>query len=64
MNFGYYILIVLILSVFVVLMAGVTLMGKGGKANFKYGNKLMIARVSLQGLVLVVLAIMYLFGTK
>ncbi len=64
MQIGNYLLIILIFAVLAVLIAGIMLMGKGGKANFKYGNKLMMARVSLQGLVLVVLAMMYLFAAK
>jgi|CXWL01.1.fsa_nt_gi preprotein translocase subunit SecG len=64
MQIGNYLLIILIFAVLAVLVAGVVLMGKGGKANFKYGNKLMMARVSLQGLVLVVLVMMYFFQTK
>ncbi len=64
MQIGSYVLVILLLAVLIVLIAGIVLMGKGGKANFKYGNKLMMARVSLQGFALVVLAMMYLFATK
>lgn len=32
------------------LTAGIVLMGKGGDANITYGNRLMRARVILQGL--------------
>ena len=35
----------LLLAIVGVLIAGVVLMGIGGKANAKYGNKLMVARV-------------------
>lgn len=35
-----------------VLIAGIVVMGKGGELNEKYGNKLMQARVMLQGLAL------------
>ena len=34
----------------VALTAGIILMGKGGDTNIAYGNKLMKARVILQGL--------------
>jgi hypothetical protein len=33
-----------------VLITGIVLMNKGGEANKKYGNRLMQARVMLQGL--------------
>jgi hypothetical protein len=59
-----YILVFLILAVLIVLIAGVFLMGKGGEANKKYANKLMIARVSLQGAVLLVFIIMFFMGVK
>ena len=36
----------------VALSAGIILMGKGGDANVAYGNKLMKARVILQGIAL------------
>jgi hypothetical protein len=59
-----YLLIILILAVFMVLLCGIVMMGIGGKANRKYGNKLMIARVILQGIVLLVLVIIYFLGVK
>jgi hypothetical protein len=40
-------MILLLVAVVVVLVAGVVLMGIGGKTNEKYANKLMIARVLL-----------------
>lgn len=64
MYIGSYILIILIAAVFAVLVTGVVLMGSGGKMNLKYGNKLMIARVSLQGTILLVLIAMYFIGAK
>jgi len=57
-----YVVAVLLLAVVGVLIAGIVLMGIGGKANAKYGNKLMIARVSLQGMVLLMLALLFLMG--
>jgi hypothetical protein len=59
-----YIIVALMLATFGVLMAGVVLMGTGGSANARYGNKLMVARVSLQGLVLLMLALMFFMGQK
>ncbi len=57
-----YVIAILLLAVLGVLMAGIVLMGVGGKANAKYGNKLMVARVSLQGLVLLLLALLFMTG--
>jgi hypothetical protein len=57
------IIIVLLLTALVgVLIAGVVLMGVGGKTNEKYGNKLMVARVWLQGLLVLTLALMFMMG--
>lgn len=43
------------LSIIVVLGLGIFSMAKGGEFNKKYGNKLMRARVMLQGLTLLLL---------
>jgi hypothetical protein len=61
---GDYIIVALMLATFGVLMAGVVLMGVGGTINARYGNKLMVARVSLQGLVLLMLALLFFVGNK
>ena len=45
----------MLIAMFAVLVAfsiGVVVMARGGDANIKYGNKLMKARVYLQGLAL------------
>lgn len=47
------------LSVAAVLFVGLFSMVKGGEFNEKYGNKLMQARVVLQGLALTFLALAY-----
>jgi hypothetical protein len=47
------------LSVTAVLFVGLFSMVKGGEFNEKYGNKLMQARVILQGLALAFLALAY-----
>ncbi len=47
------------LSVVGVLGLGIFSMIKGGEFNKKYGNKLMQARVGLQGLALLMLALAY-----
>jgi hypothetical protein len=36
----------------IALTAGIIIMGKGGEANIKYGNKFMRARVIMQGVTL------------
>ena len=59
---GDYIIAALMLATLGVLIAGIVLMGVGGKTNFRYGNRLMMARVSLQGLVLLMLALLFLLG--
>lgn len=51
--------IVMVLTL-LVMVAGVFLMMKGGPLNEKYGNKLMIARVSLQALCLAMVGILFL----
>lgn len=62
MSVGDYAVIALMLATFGVLMAGIVLMGVGGSANARYGNRLMVARVSLQGLVLLMLALLFFIG--
>ena len=47
------------LSVVGVLAIGLFAMIKGGEFNKKYGNRLMQARVTLQGLALLMLALAY-----
>jgi hypothetical protein len=58
------VVVLLMLSVVGALVAGVVLMGLGGKANAKHANTLMIARVSLQGLTLLALALLFAVGGK
>lgn len=62
MSGGDYVIVALMLATFGVLMAGIALMGIGGATNARYGNKLMVARVSLQGLVLLMLALLFAVG--
>ena len=54
-----FIIIIAFLSVVGVLVIGVVSMVKGGEFNEKYGNRLMQARVALQGLTLLLLALAY-----
>ena len=48
-------MIIAMLAVLGVLVIGIVSMVKGGEFNKKYGNKLMQARVMLQGLALLLL---------
>ena len=59
---GSSIIIFLLFAIVGVLIAGVVLMGIGGKANEKYANTLMTARVGLQGLIILLLVIMFATG--
>lgn len=59
MSIGYYLVVILLFAIFGVLISGVALMGIGGKLNMRYGNRLMVARVSLQGLALMLLALLF-----
>ena len=52
-------IIILVLAVLGVLVIGIVSMLKGGEFNEKYGNKLMQARVGLQGLALLMMALAY-----
>lgn len=53
-------IIVLMALVLIVLLTGIILMMRGGEVNRKYGNKLMVARVVLQGLAIGLLGLMFL----
>lgn len=53
-------LIGLMMATVLVLVVGIALMARGGAANQKYGNKMMVARVALQGAAIAVLALLLL----
>jgi len=57
-----FMLIFLLIALLAVLVGGLVLMGVGGEKNKKYGNRLMVARVWLQGLSLVVLVLIFTVG--
>lgn len=59
-NFFFVLLLIAMLAVVVSLVLGLVVMTKGGELKRKYGNKLMQARVMLQGLaiILFLLAVM------
>ena len=54
-----FLIVITLISVVGVLVIGIVSMVKGGEFNEKYGNRLMQARVALQGLVLLLLALAY-----
>lgn len=55
---GIVMLIGLMMATVLVLVIGIGLMARGGEPNQKYGNKLMVARVALQGAALMVLVLL------
>jgi hypothetical protein len=55
---GVILLIGLMLATVAVLVVGISLMARGGEANKKYGNKMMVARVALQGAALLVVVLL------
>jgi len=57
-TWGAILLIGLMLATALVLVIGIALMARGGEANRKYGNKMMVARVALQAAALAVLALL------
>jgi hypothetical protein len=57
-SWGAFLLLSLMFLTALVLIIGIGLMARGGEANRKYGNKMMVARVAFQGLALAVLAIL------
>jgi hypothetical protein len=42
----------------IVLLIGIGLMARGGEANRKHGNRMMVMRVTLQGLTLAAVALL------
>lgn len=61
---GNILVVLLMLATLAVLVGGIVLMGAGGKLNARYGNRLMVARVTLQGLALLLLALLFAGGGK
>lgn len=64
MNFSAILLLALMIAVLLVLLAGIVLMMKGGEANRKYGNRLMVARVGLQALAVLFIGLLFLMSGK
>lgn len=51
-----------LIAITAVMALGIFSMAKGGEFNKKYGNKLMQARVYIQGAALALLALAYIFA--
>lgn len=64
MSFGTILLILLMLAVVGVLFTGIGSMLVGGEFNRKYGNKLMAARVGLQGAAVALLMLLVMCGKE
>lgn len=64
MNFFVILLILAMLAVLATLVIGLISMIKGGEFNEKYGNRLMRARVTLQGLALLFLILAVMFNNS
>jgi hypothetical protein len=60
MNIFFILLLVAMLAVLGVLVAGLFAMARGGEFNARYGQKLMRARVILQGVALVLFVLVLL----
>jgi hypothetical protein len=61
-SIGFILLIALMLATAGALIIGIVAMAKGGDFNQKYGNKMMVIRVSLQGATLLLLGILFLIS--
>ena len=59
MAIGDVLIVLLMFATLGVLIAGVAMMGAGGEANKRYGNKLMMMRVSLQASAVLLLVFLY-----
>lgn len=57
---GPILLIGLMIATVAVLAIGIGLMARGGEANRKYGNKMMVARVALQAAAIGLLVVLLL----
>lgn len=59
-NFFFVLMMIAMLLTAASLFMGIFVMTKGGEANAKYGNKLMRARVILQGVALALFALAFM----
>ena len=58
--FNQYALIIFMIGALLAVVVGIIFMMRGGKKNQKYGTKLMVARVALQGLALGVVMLIFM----
>lgn len=63
-SFFFIMTLVTMLAVVITLAAGLIVMSRGGEKNKKYGNRLMQARVFLQGLAIVFFMLAIATGQK
>lgn len=61
---GAFLLVAAMLAVLVVLVLGIAVMARGGEFNQKYGNKIMVARVVLQGVAIALVAVLLMIKHK
>ena len=61
---GSTIILILMALTLSILVVGIVLMAIGGKLNSKLSNKLMVARVLVQFIVVMLLAFFYFLGKK
>lgn len=52
-------ILILIIAIVIVLIIGIITLAMGGKYAQKYGNKLMMFRVILQGIIIMILLILF-----
>ncbi len=64
MSFLFIAMLISMVSVVAVLVVGIVAMLRGGEFNRKYGNKLMRARVILQGITIVLVLLLIMSGHK
>ncbi|NKB48300.1 MAG: twin transmembrane helix small protein [Alphaproteobacteria bacterium] len=57
-------LAITLVAIVIVLLTGIIGMGRGGDFNAKYGNKLMRARVILQGLAIVLFLLLLVTSNR
>lgn len=62
--FGQVLFILLLIATLGILLAGLVLMGIGGKLNEKYANRLMSLRVLFQALAIIVLVLLFSVAGK
>lgn len=62
MALSFFTMMIMLALTLLILLTGIGFMVRGGELNKKYGNKLMIARVSAQAGVVILLGILFVMG--